>query len=80
MNNKTEEILEKTDLKTLWSDTLFELLNDALENSWSNNALRHILNELKNKGHNNKKVIERMKKTYGEEVSQKLYEKLEKRM
>lgn len=78
MVTKTEEILEKTDLKTLWSDTLYEMLYDALENDWSNNALGQILKELKNKGLKPEKVLHKIEELYGKNISLKLYNKLKK--
>jgi hypothetical protein len=78
MTEKTEDILEKTDLKTLWTDTLFELLHDALKNNWSNNALRQIFKELKSKGYKPEKVIQNVKKRYGDDVAEKLYKKIKK--
>lgn len=78
MVTKTEEILEKTDLKTLWSDTLYEMLYDALENDWSNNALEQILKQLKNKGLKPEKVLHKVEELYGKDMALKLYNKLKK--
>lgn len=36
----TEDELLKTDLRTLWSDTLIELLCDAVKGKWSDKAIK----------------------------------------
>lgn len=70
MDKTGEKILEKTDLKTLWSETLLELLQEAIENHWSNNAVREIVSELQQKGYSPKQLISRVKKKYGPEAAQ----------
>lgn len=80
MMENSEEILEKTDLKTLWSDTLFEMLFDAIENQWSNNAMRQILKELKAKGLNSDKILRSVEKRFGKESAQQFYDKFKKRV
>lgn len=80
MTSKTEDVLEKTDLKTLWSETLFEMLFDGLENEWSTNAMRQILKELKAKGLKTDKILHAVEKRYGKESAHKLYEKFKKRV
>ncbi len=80
MISKTEDVLEKTDLKTLWSDTLFEMLFDAIENQWSNNALREILKHLKIKGLKPNKILQAIESRYGKESAHKLYERLNRHL
>ena len=80
MMENSEEILEKTDLKTLWSDTLFEMLFDAIENQWSNNAMRQILKELKAKGLNSDKILRSVEKRFGKEPAKQFYDKFKKRV
>lgn len=71
MQDKTEKILEKTDLRTLWSDTLVGMLNDAIEYNWSANAIREILKELYNKGYKPKQLVRMVEKKFGSEAAQK---------
>lgn len=71
MTNKTEDILEKTDLRTLWSDTLIGMLSDAIEYNWSNNAIREILKELYNKGYKPKQLVRMVEKKFGPDAAQK---------
>ena len=70
MDKTGEEILEKTDLKTLWSETLLELLQEAIENHWSNHALKEIVRELQQKGFSQNRLIKLVKKKYGAETAQ----------
>jgi len=49
--NLTEYELLKIDLRTLWSDTLVELLCDAVKGKWSDKAIQEIIKELYNKGY-----------------------------
>ena len=77
---KTEEVLEKTDLRTLWSDTLFEMLFDGLENEWSTNAMRQILKELKAKGLKTEKILKAVEKRYGKASAHEFYKKFKKRI
>lgn len=76
MKNKSEDILENTDLRTLWSDTLIGMLSDAIEYNWSRNAIREILKELYRKGYKSKQLIRMVKKKFGSEVAQKFRKNL----
>ena len=76
MTKKEEDTLQTTDLTTLWSDTLLEMLNDAVQNDWSTNALMEILMELHNKGYKLGRVVRKIEKKYGQEAAAKLKEKI----
>ena len=76
MTKKEEDTLQTTDLTTLWSDTLLEMLNDAVQNDWSTNALMEILMELHNKGYKLGRVVRKIEKKYGQESAAKLKEKI----
>lgn len=71
MQDKTEKILETTDLRTLWSDTLVGMLSDAIEYNWSSNAIREILKELYNKGYKPKQLVRMVEKKFGLDAAQK---------
>jgi len=79
MNNKSEDILEKTDLRTLWSDTLVSMLSDAIQYNWSNNAIREILKELYNKGYKPKQLVKMVEKKFGAEGALRLTAVIEKK-
>lgn len=76
MTEKEEDRLQTTDLTTLWSDTLIEMLNDAVQNDWSTNALMEILLELHQKGYKVDRVVRKVEKKYGQEAAAKLKEKI----
>ena len=77
MMGKTEkETLQTTDLTTLWSETLIEMLHDAVQNDWSANALGEILFELHQKGYKVNRVVRKIEKRYGKEAAAKLLEKI----
>jgi len=77
MNMKTsEDTIHTTDLGTLWSETLFEMLNDAVQNDWSLNAVTEILKELHSKGYRIERVVRKIKKKYGDEAASRLLAKI----
>lgn len=76
MTKKEEDTLQTTDLTTLWSDTLLEMLNDAVQNDWSSNALKEILLELNKKGYKPERALRKVEKKYGQEAAAKLKEKI----
>ena len=79
MTNKTEDILEKTDLRTLWSDTLVGMLSDAIQYNWSDNALREILKELYRKDYKPKQLVRMVEKKFGAEGALRLRTVIEKK-
>ena len=79
MTNKTEDILDKTDLRTLWSDTLIGMLSDAIQYNWSDNALQEILKELYRKGYKPKQLVRMAEKKFGTEGALRLRTVIEKK-
>ena len=71
-SNTTEEKLTKTDLRTLWSETLVELLCEAVENGWSEKSLQDIIKELYNKGYKFEQLIKILDRKLGPEAATKL--------
>ena len=68
----TEDELLKTDLRTLWSDTLVELLCDAVKGEWSDRAIKEIIKELYNKGYNTERLMTILDKNHGPEAAKRL--------
>ena len=71
--------LQTTQRRTLWSETLVEMLYDAVESDWSGNALREILVELHHKGYRLDKVAKMVDKKYGKEAVVRLLGKIKKK-
>lgn len=69
MDKTGEKILETTDIRTLWTETLLELLQDAIENQWSDHAIREIVRELQRKGYSQNRLIKTVKKKFGLETA-----------
>jgi transcriptional regulator CtsR len=69
---KTEEELLKTDLRTLWSETLIELLHDAVKENWSDKAIKEIIKELYNKGYTTERLMTMLDKKIGPEAATRL--------
>ena len=69
---KTEEELLKTDLRTLWSETLVELLCDAVKENWSDKAIKEIIKELYNKGYKTEQLMTMLDKKIGPEAATRL--------
>ena len=76
MTRKDEDTLQTTNLRTLWSETLIEMLYDAVQYDWSANALREILVELQRKGYKIDRVVKKINKKFGVEASARLLEKI----
>ncbi len=53
-------------------DTLVKTLFDGLENEWSNNALDVILQELVQKGYEEKKLLHMVEDSYGKPAALKV--------
>ena len=70
--NLTEEKLLKTDLRTLWSDTLVELLCDAVKGEWSDRAIKEIIKELYNKGYKTERLMTILDKNLGSKAAKRL--------
>jgi hypothetical protein len=68
----TEDKLLKTDLRTLWSETLIDLLQDAVKGNWSDKAIKDIIKELYNKGYKTEQLIVMLDKKIGPEAATKL--------
>jgi len=62
--------------KTLWSETLFEMLYEAIQHNWSSNAIREILKELVQKGYRIPHLKQKVEKRFGEEGVKRLMQKL----
>ena len=67
-----ENTLLKTDLRTLWSETLIELLHDAVEEDWSDKAITDIISELYNKGYKTEQLMVMLDRKIGPEAATKL--------
>jgi len=67
-----EDTLLKTDLRTLWSETLIELLHDAVKEDWSEKAIKDIIKELYNKGYKTEQLMVMLDKKIGPEAATKL--------
>ena len=66
------DTLLKTDLRTLWSETLIELLHDAVKEDWSEKAIKDIISELYNKGYKTEQLMVMLDKKIGPEAATKL--------
>ena len=66
------DTLLKTDLRTLWSETLIELLHDAVKEDWSEKAIKDIISELYNKGYKTEQLMVMLDKKIGPEAAIKL--------
>ena len=71
-SNITEDKLANTDLRSLWSETLIELLYDAVQEKWSDKALSDIVKELYNKGYKTDQLIKMLENKFGPEGAKKL--------
>ena len=71
-SNLTEDKVLKTDLRTLWSETLVDLLHDAVKENWSEKAIRDIIKELYNKGYKTEQLIAMLDKKIGPEAADRL--------
>lgn len=72
----TEENSVQTTLRTLWSETLFEMLCEAVENDLSANAVREILKELIHKGYKLNRIAREVEKRAGKEGKKRLLSKI----
>lgn len=68
----TEDELLKTDLRTLWSDTLVEPLCDAVKGEWSDRAIKEIIKELYNKGYKTERLMTILDKNLGPQAAKRL--------
>ena len=68
----TEDTLAKTDLRTLRSETLIELLHDAVKGNWSDKAIKDIVKELYSKGYKTEQLIAMLDKKIGPEAADRL--------
>lgn len=62
---RTGDTTGKATFRTLWSETLIEMLYDAIQHEWSNNALRMIIKELYKKGYNQDRLMKIIEKKFG---------------
>jgi len=67
-----ENTLLKTDLRTLRSETLIELLHDAVKEDWSDKAIKDIISELYNKGYKTEQLMVMLDRKIGPEAATKL--------
>lgn len=72
MSDRTEKFLETTDIRTLWSETLIDILCDAVEHNWSRNALVEILRELSAKGIKPTQAFKIIENKYGSATAAKI--------
>ncbi len=68
----TEDALARTDLGTLWSETLIDLLHDAVKGDWSDKAIKDIVKELYNKGYKTEQLMTMLDKKIGPEAAARL--------
>ncbi len=68
----TEDALARTDLGTLWSETLIDLLHDAVKGDWSDKAIKDIIKELYNKGYKTEQLMTMLDKKIGPEAAARL--------
>lgn len=68
----TEEKLLTTDMRTLWTETLVELLNDAVKEGWSDKAIKEIVKELYNKGYKTEQLMIMLDKKIGPDAANRL--------
>jgi hypothetical protein len=69
---RTGDTTGKATLRTLWSETLVEMLYDAIQHEWSNNALSVIIKELYNKGYNRDRLMKMVEKKFGKQACLKI--------
>ena len=55
----------KATFRTIHTDSLIEILDEAIYNDWSNNALRVIIKELHKKGYNEDRLIRMVERKFG---------------
>ena len=67
---------QTTEKRTLWSETLLDMLYDAIEYDWSGNAVREILFELHQKGYKITRVVKKIDKKLGKEACARLLQKI----
>lgn len=67
-----EKFVQTHTLRTLWSETLFEMLYEAMEHNWSDNATREILKELVHKGYKLNRVVKKVEKRFGKAGKKRL--------
>ena len=74
----TQEVntAQTTEKRTLWSETLLEMLYDSVEYDWSANAVREILFELHQKGYKISRVMKKVNKKFGKGACTRLLQKI----
>lgn len=72
-----EKSVQTHTLRTLWSETLFEMLCEAVEHNWSANAVREILKELVHKGYKPNQIAREVEKRSGKEGKKRLLSKIQ---
>jgi methionine salvage enolase-phosphatase E1 len=68
----SEAKLANTNLRTLWTETLVELLYEAVQDGWSDNALKEIVAELYNKGYKAEQLMQMLEKKIGPDAAKKM--------
>lgn len=63
--NSNDDTTQKTIAKTLWSETLIDLLVIALQNNQSDKKVTELLRELKQRNFKNDYIIGKIGKTLG---------------
>lgn len=67
----TRENIAKTDLRTLWSDTLIELLLDAVKEEWPERIIKDLVKELYNKGYKPERLMKLLEQKLGPDAAKK---------
>ena len=62
----------KATFRSIPADSLVEILDDAIRNEWSSNALRVIIKELHNKGYSHDRLIRAVERKFGKEACLKI--------
>ena len=68
----TQDKVAKTDLRTLWSETLVELLVDAANDNWSDQIIQEVVKELYNKGYKAEQLMKLLEKKLGPDAPKKM--------
>jgi len=72
MTTRGNSSAHTTSLRTLWSETLFEMLYDAVKHNWSRNALLEIMSELRRKGYKPDRVLKKIERKFGADAAMKV--------
>lgn len=71
-NGRSNDTTGKVDFGSLWAETLVETLYDAIENNWSDNALKVIIKQLLKKGYSKKIIQGLVEEKFGKAYCEKI--------